>query len=244
MTLRALMATAVVGVAVTFAGTGCAQTMDGQPRYVDDSGPDTTALVKNDELMQLLPTSGELADLMGRPALVLQDAFGNVRSARKTTLSEPKCLGVVFGVLENDYRASGYSATFGLLGDDADTPFSPDVVVGVTTFGDAAEAKRFVDERSATWRNCTDRPLTERVVPNDSSEPEPTFTWVAAKPAVHEGIPTVTRTLEGGRGFGCARTLAARSNVVADVDVCSPDAADAADHALTLAREVLGNITR
>ena len=63
--------------------------------------------------------------------------------------------------------------------------------------------------------------------------------WVAAPARTINGVATVARTLEGGQGYGCARALASRSNVVADVDVCDPDASTAAEHAAAVVTKIL-----
>jgi hypothetical protein len=60
-------------------------------------------------------------------------------------VSDPKCFGDIYATTEYAYRGSGYHAVFGMLADDPDTVFAPDVVVGVTSFDDADASRRFVD---------------------------------------------------------------------------------------------------
>jgi PknH-like extracellular domain len=55
-------------------------------------------------------------------------------------------------------------------------------------------------------------------------------------------VDVLARTQEGGGGFGCARALAAGSNVVADVVACSNDGAMVAEQAAAVVNMILAKI--
>jgi PknH-like extracellular domain len=195
--------------------------------------------VKNGGLVALIPEDAQIMELVGRPALVVETTGQGLRSMPNVAVSEPQCFGAIYATSEYEYRGSGYHASFGLQGDDPDTMFTPDVVIGATTFDDSTSARQFVDDEIAKWSGCANRPLNA-----EDTDSQTSLTWVAVSPATANGPHTVTRTLEGRRGFGCTRALATRSNVVADADVCAPDATTTVGQASTLVETVVDNIGR
>jgi hypothetical protein len=229
----------VAGVVLTAHTAACARTFNGSAHYSGETDSATLPLVKNDALARLIPADADIAELIGRPQLVIEATGQGLQSLPHLAVSEPKCFGVIYTTSEYEYRGSGYHASFGLLGDDPDTVFAPDVIVGATTFDDAEAAQRFVDDEGAKWRDCANRPLIDK-----DTDSQAALTWVAATPAVANGVRTVSRTLEGERGYGCARAMAARSNVVVDADVCAQDATVTAGQASTLVTMAMDNVER
>jgi hypothetical protein len=234
---RAIAGTLLASVMLAASVAGCAPTTSGSARYSGEADSATAPLVKNDALAALIPTGAQIAELIGRPNFVVKTTYPILQQLPDIAISDPKCFGVIYATTENEYRGSGYHAVYGMLGDDPDTAFAPDVVVGVTTFDDAQAARRLVDGETAKWRDCANRPLQDTSLKSSFA-----LTWVAAAPAVADGVRTVTRTLEGQRGYGCTHALAARSNVVVDADVCAPDATATPQLAATLVNMISDKI--
>jgi hypothetical protein len=234
---KALALVAVVGLSVHV--SACARPAMGSVDH--EAEPDSTAMpfVKNGGLVALIPEDAQIMELVGRPALVIETTGQGLRSMPNVAVSEPKCFGAIYAASEYEYRGSGYHASFGLQGDDPDTAFTPDVVVGATTFDDSTSAQQFVDDEIVKWSGCVDRPLNAK-----DTDSHVSVTWVAASSVTANVSHTVTRSLEGRRGFGCTRALAARSNVVADADVCAADATTTVGQASTLVKTVVDNIGR
>lgn len=228
MKSRAILAILVAGVVVA----GCTS-ITGTGHYTDTAT--ATTLVKSDALAPLLPSADEIAEVTAIPKLVSLGEFQVLQSKDVDTFSDPKCIGAMYALLEPTYRGSGHHSTVGFFGDDPGSPYAPDVMVGASTFEDASSAAGFVDEQTAAWGDCADRPVSEAgLKPGELG-----FTWVAAPPVTVNGVRTVTRTLEALRGFGCTRAMGARSNVVADADVCAAVAADSAPRAADLVMTIL-----
>jgi serine/threonine kinase PknH len=235
---RAIAGTLLASVMLAASVTGCAPTTSGSARYSGETDSATAPLVKNDALAPLIPTGAQIAELIGRPNLVVKTTYAALQQLPDIAVSDPKCFGVIYATTEYEYRGSGYHAAFGMLADDPDTVFAPDVVAGVTSFDDADAARHFVYGETAKWRHCANRPLQDTDLKSGAA-----ITWVAGPPAVADGVQTVTRTLEGLQGFGCTHALGARSNVVVDVDVCAPDATVTPGLAATLVNMVSDKIT-
>lgn len=228
---RLLSVALVVAVAIV---TGCSRTAAGAGEFSDDRGP--APLVKNDQVDALLPTDAEIQQIMERPGMTIRTRVPGLQSLPRMNLSEPKCVAVIFGILEPTYRGSDYQRASVVIADDPGTLYIPDLMLGATSFADPEAAQRFVDAQTATWAECADRPLVDRI------DAEAAFTWVTSPPAVTDGVRTTTRTLERLDGYGCTRALASRSNVVADADVCAADAETSAPEAAAMVDLVLERI--
>lgn len=215
--------------------TGCADAVSGSGHYAPETGSGQMPLVKTPTLPTLLLSADELGQTIGAPALKSGSMFDSMESMSTLALSEPRCSPVIFGVFDEQYRGSGYRGLVGVLSNQPDGPLGPSASESVLTFDDAGAAARLVDDQRARWDGCTDRPLS---VTADNG----VLVWVAAPARTINGVATVARTLEGGQGYGCARAVASRSNVVADVDVCNPDAATAAEHAAAVVTKILDKV--
>jgi serine/threonine-protein kinase len=67
-----------------------------------------------------------------------------------------------------------------------------------------------------------------------------TDTWTIGETVTSNGIVTVVNLQEGGDGWGCSRSLGARSNVVADVAACGNEVS--AQTSTTIVAEIIGKI--
>lgn len=238
MRAPATAVTLLASVMLAAFAAGCAPTVSGSARYSGETDSTSVPLVKNGALAPLIPTGAQIAELVKKPNLVVKTPYAALQQLPDMAVSDQKCFGVVYATTEYEYRGSGYHAAFGMLADDPDTVFAPDVVVGVISFDDADAARRFVDAETVKWRDCANRPLQDTDLKSGAA-----VTWVAGPPAVADGVQTATRTLEGLQGFGCTHALDARSNIVIDVDVCAPDATVTPQLAATLVNTVSDKIT-
>jgi PknH-like extracellular domain len=203
--------------AVLLAGSlaGCDKTIVGTARYVPDAAPMNLPLVKIDALASLLPTAADAAATLKSPPLALIGVYDAMLPTPGGVVSDPDCVGAVLGIDESVYRGSDYQGVFGQLTGDPSAQNGVRVDEGVVAFSSAEEARNLVDTEVGAWKGCTGRPLTETV-------DKEVVTWTASGPTVSYGVPVLLRTQQGV-SFVCAHGLAARSNVSADVTVCSDD---------------------
>jgi PknH-like extracellular domain len=132
-------------------------------------------------------------------------------------LSDSNCLSLMNPASDSAYRGSRYKGVYGLVGQDDQ---HPTVDVAAVAFPDAPAAASLADAQARTWKDCSDKTLTATI-------PEkPISNWMVVPLTRSYGVVVSLRMQEGGQGFGCARGIAARANVVADVSVCDLDQAN------------------
>jgi PknH-like protein len=229
--IRCLAAVGLVLVAGS--STGCAQTIAGNGRYAPEAASSNLPLVKLDALPSLIPTAAEAAAAMKSPPLPLIGAYDSM-APEGVVVSDPSCVGAVFGIEESVYRGSDYQGVFGQLNGDPSTQSSLRLDEGVVAFSSADDAQNLVDTQIRAWKHCAGRPLTVTV---DKEQ----VNWVASGPTVSDGVPVLLRSQQGAT-FVCSHGLAARSNVTADVTVCSGDATTVKQQASGIVNAILNKI--
>jgi hypothetical protein len=229
--IRCLAAAALVLVAGSSAG--CAETIAGNGRYAPEPASKNLPLVKLDALPSLIPTTAEAAAAMKSPPLPLIGAYDSM-APEGALVSDPHCVGAVFGIEESAYRDSDYQGVLGQLNGDPSTQSSLRLDEGVVAFSSADDAQNLVDTQIQAWKQCTGHPLTVTI---DKDQ----VNWMASGPTVSDGVSVLLRSQQGS-SFVCSHGLAARSNVAADVTVCSGDATTVKDQASGIVNAILNKI--
>jgi hypothetical protein len=230
--IRCLAAVGLVLLAGSLAG--CDKTIAGNGRYAPEAASKNLPLVKLDALPSLMPTTAEAAAAMKAPPLALIGAYDSMPPTEDAVVSDPNCVGAVLGIDESAYGGSDYQGVFGQLTGDPSTQNSLRVDEGVVAFTSADEAQNLVDTQIRVWKGCSGHPLTVTI---DKDQ----VIWVASGPKVSDGVSVLLRSQQGD-SFVCSHGLAARSNVVADVTVCSGDASTVKGQASGIVNSILQKI--
>jgi hypothetical protein len=229
--------TAAALAAVVLAGSSaaCSKTIAGQGHYADAKTAPSSATeapapeqqLKIDQLPALMLPAGDVGTIIGVPGTQMVMSYQSFEQLPDDVISEPKCLGAMFGAVEPVYRASGYEGVYGQRLANPTNMIAGRSDEGVIAFGTAADAKAFVAKQTDAWKGCGGRSLALTVSGMQVN-------WMVDTPRISHGVDVLTRTQEGGDGFGCGRGVFAKSNTVIDVVVCGPDPAAAGDQAAAI----------
>ena len=135
----------------------CTKTVDGSARYSGARPSSDQPLVKITQLPELLPSAGEVGEVMGGPGFVAALSYRSLESVPDDTVSDPHCVGVVFGAVEPVYRGSGYQGAYGHRIVNPMLLSAGRVDEGAVAFGSAEEAQAFVSQQTGAWRDCAGR---------------------------------------------------------------------------------------
>lgn len=237
MTATSRCAAALAAVALIVSLTACTRSVEGDAHYADakDATPTSESeaaqpdkLIKIAELANLLLPPADIAPIIGVPGLQMLMPYQTFEQIPDDTVSDPACFGAMFGATEPSYRGSGYQGVAGQrLADPADM-LAGRLDQAIVAFGSGADAKAYVSKQVDLWKGCGGKPLTLKVA-------DMQVNWMIDIPRYVNGVDIVTRTQEGGDGFGCGRGILAQDNTVIDVAVCGPDPVKAGDHAAAIA---------
>lgn len=229
---------AVVGVLGVFAA-GCSPTVEGAPVTGSDRGVSTTSstpappaepAVAATDLPGLVLSGAELEDLMHAPEMTKEMTWSAPERAEGMTVDPAECTGSLFGGMAASYDGGGYRAFF-MVG-RAQQDGRRVVQEGLATFADAASAQRFVAKSVGRWRDCAGKRVTQ-------TSPGVEVIWTAGQVAPSGAVTTIDNTVVVMPTFHQVRALAAKANVVVDLQVTGYDLTD---EATTIATRILDRI--
>ncbi|AQA05955.1 hypothetical protein BVC93_30360 [Mycobacterium sp. MS1601] len=197
------------------AATGCSTTVPGAPVPAGAHGASSRDVTVND-LPDLLLKPGEFNDILGTTNMTISDTSERAVALDpgQTVTGDASCLGAAFSAMADVYRGTGYVTALGQRVTQPQDDAAYIVFQFVALYPGAGGAERFVRESEETWRVCAGSPVSLK------QSDTVTDTWTIGDTVTWQGIVSVVNYQEGGDGWACSRSLAARSNVVADVAAC------------------------
>ena len=226
MTKRILLVGVVVA-AVT-ALTGCVSTVSGTAVRNASTVPSDVPKLDGSALDKVLLSIDEINDIMGTTDLeVTSDIDDMTDSSDK--VSDPDCLGAMFGAEEAVYKGSGWTDVRDVVAREPDEDNDHWIEQTAVIYPEAGNAKRFFEKSRSIWEKCADSSLA--VDTEDTSS-----LWEFEKVTAGDGLITQIATQEDADGWGCQHALAAASNLTAETWVC---AYNLGDEASTMAIDIV-----
>ncbi len=226
MTKRILLVGVVVA-AVT-ALTGCVSTVSGTAVRNASTVPSDVPKLDGSALDKVLLSIDEVNEVMGTTDLeVTSDIDDMTDSSDK--VSDPDCLGAMFGAEEAVYKGSGWTDVRDIVAREPDEDNDHWIEQTAVIYPEAGNAKRFFEKSRSIWEKCADSSLA--VDTEDTSS-----LWEFEKVTAGDDLITQIATQEDADGWGCQHALAAASNVTAETWVC---AYNLGDEAATMAIDIV-----
>jgi hypothetical protein len=195
-------------------------------------------------LQSLVLTGEDVAGLIKAPGMYVNKTWTQTHELQPgDSFDPPECTEAVFNGLTASYRDSGFRAIYGVDLGQHTTGFPHGVSEFVATFDNAAAAKSFISGAVNQINSCAGRQLTysHGGVSGVYSVGTPVQTGpVTSVRSTLGSVQDNGRTTDVGHQHTSAlRALAAKANVVVDVDVIGRDLGD---DATTLVQGILGRI--
>jgi hypothetical protein len=146
-------------------------------------------------------------------------------------VSDPDCLGAMFGAEEAVYKGSGWTAVRDIVAREPEEDNAHWIEQTAVIYPEASNARRFFEKSRAIWEKCVDSSLA--VDTEDTSS-----LWEFDEVTASDGLITQVARQEDADGWGCEHALAAVSNLTAETWVC---AYNLGDEAATMAIDILDN---
>lgn len=210
---------AVSAWAVCLAVAGCTSTVGGSA--VVGTGGRTPAAVTARGLPALLLSLEEMKQLLKFSGMATDDIW--TRPDARGIFEPASCVGAVFSSMAGSYDDSGYRDFYEVRQSDVSGGDLPHWVdQGVATFENDAAARSFVTEQVAQWRQCAGRQLRYAYPqPDDWQDP------YRIGDTIDSGCVTVvSNVIAGDKPYTDIRALAAKSNIVVDLQFTGFDLTD------------------
>ena len=216
--MRRLVVIAASAWTVCLALGGCASIVGGTA--VVDPGA-TTATARAHGLPALLLGLDEMKQLLKFDDMAIQDTLA--RPDARGIYEPASCVGAVFSSMAGSYDGSGYRDFYEVRESDVTGGGLPHWVdQSVATFDNAAAAKDFAAKQVAQWRRCAGRQLTYAYPrPDDWQD-----TYRIGETIESGCVTMISNVITGDKHYTDIRALAAKSNIIVDLQFTGFDLTD------------------
>jgi hypothetical protein len=227
MTARVLLVGIVVAAATAL--SGCVSTVSGTAVRNANTVPSDVPRLDKSALDKAVLGIDEINDIMGTTDLEVTSDIDNMTDS-SDKVSDPDCLGAMFGAEEPVYKGSGWTAVRDIVAREPDEDNDHWVEQTVVLYPQAANANRFLEKSRSIWQKCAGSSLA--VNTEDTSS-----LWEFGDVS-GDGLVTQMATQEDADGWGCQHALAAVSNLTAETWACGYSINDEAS---TMAVDIANN---
>ncbi len=219
---------AVAGICILTAGCGGGNNQAKSSTTSSTTTTSTAPPVSEAALDGLLLNPDQVNPAMGATEMTVTETH-NKMSDDSATMEPRECLAIDGSAQAQVYAGSGYTAERDQTLKDGNN-FTHYVKQAVVLFSAAKEAGAFFAASAQQWPTCHQYTHTQSGTQ-----------WTAGPVTNSNSTLTVVASLQDPpiAGWGCGRALAARNNVVVDVNTCS---ANPADSAVNIANQIAAKI--
>jgi hypothetical protein len=183
----------------------------------------------------MLPSLDELKTIMDNPELIAgPDSTGVAVPDPSQQVYEPAdCASSFSAGAPPAYEGTGWRGFFGAS--QAQSP-TPSVMLGesVVTFDDAAAAKKALAHYVEQWRRCANKQFTWKIIAQGQQA-----AFTLGEPVDAGGGVTSLRNVNPDSPVAVTRAIAAKNNVLVDVQIMG---SDLAEQNITIAQRILERI--
>ena len=203
--------------------TGCVSTVRGTAVQGRPAGPLDVAPLTESRLDTLLLGADELNDIMGSTQMKVTSELDEMTD-HADEVSDPDCLGAVYGAEEPVYAGTGWTAVRDeILRDEGNDHFLNQTVV---LFRSADQAAEFFEASKTQWRECANSSVVETDDDRDT-------TWNIGDLTEVGGNVISTDVGQEGTPRVCQHAMGVVTNLVAETIACSDDISDEAESVVT-----------
>lgn len=213
MRRRAGLTSAVAGLVIFAATSGCASTVSGTAVRDENSVPTDVAPLRASQLDDVLLKLPRLNEILGaaRLELVLDS---REMSDNAEAVSDPDCVGSIFGAEHQMYRSSEWTAVRDQVArepGDGDEHWVEQTAVLHPT---EQQARDFVETAAAVWRDCSGFSVA---VDDDTTS----SIWLIDEVVDRGDLLTQGIAQEDSEGWECQHALTAVANVSLEALNCA-----------------------
>jgi len=149
-------------------------------------------------------------------------------------VSDPDCLGAIYGAEEPVYAGSGWTAMRDQVAREPGEDNEHWVEQTAVLYPSAEKAQKFFDESKSAWQKCSSYSVS---VDNADA----TYLWQIDNVASEDTLITQMTAQEDANGWACQHAMSRVSNVTVEAWACSYDVKD---EAATIANGMVANAAK
>ena len=222
-----------VVIAASVLLSGCMNTVSGTAVRAHNAAPIDVAPLTAAKLDDVLLSIGELNGVMGSTQMKVTSELQEMTD-HSGEVSDPDCLGAIYGAEEPVYAGSGWTAMRDQVAREPGEDNEHWVEQTAVLFPSAEKAQKFFDDSKSSWEGCAGYSVSV----NDD---EATYLWQIDSVTAEDTLITQMTAQEDAEGWGCQHGLSVVSNVIVETWACSYSIKD---EAATIANEMIANAAK
>jgi hypothetical protein len=222
-----------VVIAASVLMSGCVSTVAGTAVRAQNAGPVDVPPLTEAKLDHVLLSIGELNGILGSTQMKVTSELEDMTD-HSGEVSDPDCLGAIYGAEEPVYAGSGWTAMRDQVAREPGEDNEHWVEQTAVLYPSADKAQKFFDESKSSWKKCAGYSISV-------DDGESTYLWQIDDVTAQETVITQMTTQEDANGWACQHVLSAVSNLTVEAWACGYSIKD---EAATMADEMIANAAK
>jgi outer membrane murein-binding lipoprotein Lpp len=228
---RACAVGAVITASVLL--SGCVSTVSGTAVRAQHAAPIDVPQLTEAKLDDVLLSVGELNGIMGSTQMKVTSELEEMTD-HSGEVSDPDCLGAIYGAEEPVYAGSGWTAMRDQVVREPDADNEHWVEQTAVLYPAAEKAQKFFDDSRSSWEKCSGYSVSV-------DDLDATYLWQIDDVTAEDTLISQMTVQEDADGWGCQHALSVVSNLTVVAWACSYSIKD---EAATIATDMIANAAK
>lgn len=210
--------------------SGCVSTVPGTAVRAQRAAPVDVPQLTETKLDDVLLSIGELNGIMGSTQMKVTSELEEMTD-HSGDVSDPDCLGAIYGAEEPVYAGSGWTAMRDQVAREPGEDNEHWVEQTAVIYPSSDKAQKFFDDSKSAWEDCSGYSVS--VDDLDAS-----YLWQIDSLTTEDTLITQMTAQEDAQGWACQHALSVVSNLTVEAWACSYDVKD---EAAAIANDMIAN---
>jgi hypothetical protein len=229
----ALCRTVTTVVAASVLLSGCVSTVSGTALRAPHAAPIDVPSLTAAKLGDVLLSVSELNDIMGSTKMDVTSELQQMTD-HSGQVSDPDCLGAIYGAEQPVYAASGWTAMRDQVVREPGEDNEHWVEQTAVLYPSAEKAQKFFDDSKSSWEKCSGYSVSV-------DDADATYLWQIDNLASEDTLITQMTAQQDANGWACQHALSVVSNVTVEAWGCGYGIKG---EAATIANEMVSNAAK
>jgi hypothetical protein len=213
--------------------SGCVSTVSGTAVRAQNAAPIDAAPLTAAKLDDVLLSIGELNAIMGSSQMNVTSELEEMTD-HSGQVSDPDCLGAIYGAEEPVYAGSGWTAMRDQVAREPGEDNEHWVEQTAVLYPSAEKAQKFFDESKSSWQKCSGYSVSV-------DDADATYLWQIDTVTADDTLISQMTAQEDANGWACQHALSLVSNATVEAWACGYNIRD---EAATIANDMVANAAK
>lgn len=210
--------------------SGCVSTVAGIAVRAPNALPLDVPPLEEARLAGVMLSIGELNGIVGSTQMTVTSELEEMTD-HSAAVSDPDCLGAIYGAEEPVYAGSGWTAMRDQVARELGERNDHWVEQTAVLYPSPTKAQKFFDDSKSSWEDCAGYSISV-------DDGEASYLWEMDKVTAEDHLITQMSVQQDADGWACQHALSVVSNLTVEAWACGYSISD---EAATIATEMIAN---